>query len=41
MPSVLFPAEVTMTTAAQRLHDAADVVVPGLQAPLDLTVFIS
>src|ERR1700741_844454 len=30
-----------MTPAAQQLHAAADVVTPGLQAPLDLTVFIS
>ncbi len=30
-----------MTPAARALHDDADVVAPGLQAPLDLTVFIS
>jgi len=39
--TVLFPADVTMTPAAQQLHDAADVVAPGQQAPLDLTVFVS
>jgi glycosyltransferase involved in cell wall biosynthesis len=41
VPTTLFPAEVTMTAAARPLHDDADVVTPGLQAPLDLTVFIS
>ncbi len=41
MPTVLFPADVTMTPAAQKLHAAADVMSPGQQAPLDLTVFIS
>src|SRR6202030_2789666 len=41
VPTVLFPADVTMTPAAQKLHAAADVVSPGQQAPLDLTVFIS
>jgi glycosyltransferase involved in cell wall biosynthesis len=30
-----------MTPAAGRLHDADDVVAPGLRAPLDLTVFVS
>jgi glycosyltransferase involved in cell wall biosynthesis len=39
--TTLFPAEVMMTPAAKRLHEAADVVAPGLQAPIDLTVFIS
>src|SRR5580700_8619441 len=41
VPTVLFPADVTMTPAAQQLHAAEDVVAPGQQAPLDLTVFIS
>lgn len=41
MPTTLFPADVTMTPAAQLLHEAADVVAPGLQAPIDLTVFVS
>jgi glycosyltransferase involved in cell wall biosynthesis len=41
MPTTLFPADVTMTPAAQRLHAAADVVTPGLAAPIDLTVFVS
>jgi glycosyltransferase involved in cell wall biosynthesis len=41
VPTTLFPADVMMTPAAQELHAAADVVTPGLQAPLDLTVFIS
>jgi len=41
VPTVLFPADVTMTPAAQKLHAAEDVVAPGQQAPLDLTVFIS
>jgi glycosyltransferase involved in cell wall biosynthesis len=41
VPTELFPADVTMTPAAQALHAAADVVAPGRQAPLDLTVFIS
>jgi glycosyltransferase involved in cell wall biosynthesis len=39
--TALFSADVTMTPAAQKLHDAADVVAPGRQAPLDLTIFIS
>jgi glycosyltransferase involved in cell wall biosynthesis len=39
--TVLFPVDVTMTPAAQKLHAAEDVVAPGRQAPLDLTVFIS
>jgi glycosyltransferase involved in cell wall biosynthesis len=34
-------ADVTMTPAAARLHDADDVMGLGVQAPLDLTVFIS
>jgi glycosyltransferase involved in cell wall biosynthesis len=41
VPTTLFPADVTMTPAAMQLHAVADVVTPGLQAPLDLTVFIS
>ena len=41
MPTVLFPADVTMTPAARSLHAAEDVAAPGHQAPLDLTVFIS
>lgn len=41
MTTVLFPADVTMTPAAQKLHAAEDVVAPGQRAPLDLTVFIS
>jgi glycosyltransferase involved in cell wall biosynthesis len=36
-----FPADVTMTPAAGLLHQAPDVISPGRQAPLDLTVFIS
>jgi glycosyltransferase involved in cell wall biosynthesis len=41
VPTVLFPADVMMTPAARQLHAAEDVVAPGQQAPLDLTVFIS
>ena len=41
MATVLFPVDVTMTPAAQKLHTAEDVAAPGQQAPLDLTVFIS
>jgi len=41
VPAVLFPADVTMTPAAGLLHNASDVVTPGNQAPLDLTVFVS
>ena len=37
----LFPAEVTMTPAAARLHEPDSVLDPGQQAPLDLTVFVS
>jgi glycosyltransferase involved in cell wall biosynthesis len=39
--TMLFPADVTMTPAAQKLHEPADVVAPGLTASLDLTVFVS
>jgi glycosyltransferase involved in cell wall biosynthesis len=39
--TTLFPADVTMTPAAQKLHDAADMIASGLQAPVDLTVFVS
>src|ERR1700688_2089648 len=38
---MLFPVDVTMTPAARQLHAAEDVVAPGQQAPIDLTVFIS
>lgn len=38
---MLFPVDVTMTPTARQLHTAEDVVTPGQQAPLDLTVFIS
>lgn len=41
MPTVQFPADVTMTPTAALLHQAQDVVTPGRQAPLDLTIFIS
>jgi glycosyltransferase involved in cell wall biosynthesis len=41
MTTVLFPAEVAMTPAAARLHDPRDVVAPGQQVPLDLTIFVS
>jgi len=41
MPTAPFPAEVTMTPAAALLHQAQDVMTPGRQAPVDLTVFIS
>jgi glycosyltransferase involved in cell wall biosynthesis len=41
VPTVLFPADVAMTPAARQLHSVEDVAVPGQQAPLDLTVFIS
>jgi glycosyltransferase involved in cell wall biosynthesis len=37
----LFPADVIMTPAAERLHSADDVLAPGQRAALDLTVFIS
>jgi glycosyltransferase involved in cell wall biosynthesis len=39
--SELFPAEVTMTPAAARLHEPQAILTPGQQAPLDLTIFIS
>jgi glycosyltransferase involved in cell wall biosynthesis len=39
--TLLFPADVTMTPAAMQLHGNADVITPGLQASIDLTVFIS
>jgi glycosyltransferase involved in cell wall biosynthesis len=39
--TTLFPADVTMTPAAQKLHDAADMIASDLQAPVDLTVFVS
>ena len=39
--AALFSADVNMTPAAERLHNAADVVAPGQRAPLDLTIFIS
>jgi glycosyltransferase involved in cell wall biosynthesis len=41
VPTVLFPVDVTMTPAARQVHTAEDVVAPGHQASLDLTVFIS
>ena len=41
MATMLFPADVTMTPTAQKLHEPADVVAPGLTASLDLTVFVS
>lgn len=41
MLTMLLPADVTMTPAAGRLHNAEDIMTPGQQAPLDLTVFIS
>ena len=41
MATTLFPTDVTMTPAAQKLHDPAAVVEPSLTAPLDLTVFVS
>src|SRR5215813_7210154 len=41
MSSVPFPAEVTMTPAAARLHEVEAVLAPGRNAPLDLTIFIS
>jgi glycosyltransferase involved in cell wall biosynthesis len=34
-------ADVTMTSAAQQLHEIADVIEPGRQAPLDLTICVS
>jgi glycosyltransferase involved in cell wall biosynthesis len=34
-------ADVTMTPAAARLHDAQDLLLPGQRAPLDLTLFVS
>jgi len=37
----LFPAEVTMTPAAARLHEPESLLDPGQQAGLDLTVFVS
>lgn len=37
----LYPAEVTMTTAAAGLHKLESVLDPGQRASLDLTVFIS
>ena len=37
----LFPADVTMTSAARVLHDPAELLTPDRQNPLDLTVFIS
>jgi glycosyltransferase involved in cell wall biosynthesis len=41
MLTARFPADVTMTPAAGRLHDSEDVITPGQHAPLDLTVLIS
>jgi glycosyltransferase involved in cell wall biosynthesis len=39
--SELFPADVTMTPAAARLHESEAILTPGQQAQLDLTIFIS
>jgi glycosyltransferase involved in cell wall biosynthesis len=39
--TALFPAAVTMTSAAEHLHRANDVLAPGQEAPLNLTIFIS
>lgn len=39
MPSII-PADVTMTAAARQLYSMEDVVAPGQQALLDLTIFI-
>jgi glycosyltransferase involved in cell wall biosynthesis len=39
--SARVPADVTMTPAATRLHDAAAVAAPEQQAPIDLTIFVS
>lgn len=36
-----FPADVTMTPAAARLHDRDSMLAPGQQARIDLTVFVS
>ena len=41
MLKTLFPADVTMTPAAELLHQPQEVITPGQQASLDLTVFIS
>jgi len=41
VPNALFPADVTMTPAARQLYSVEDVMAPGQQAPLDLTIFIS
>lgn len=34
-------ADITMTPAAARLHDAAALAAPGEAAPIDLTIFVS
>jgi glycosyltransferase involved in cell wall biosynthesis len=41
VPTQLIAADVTMTPASQLLHDAQDVMTPGHQEPIDLTIFIS
>jgi len=38
---MLFPAEVSLTRTAQQLHSRAELLEPGQNAPLDLTVLIS
>jgi glycosyltransferase involved in cell wall biosynthesis len=38
---MLFPAEISMTLAAEQLHSRAELLEPGQNTPLDLTVLIS
>src|SRR5205807_1288082 len=39
--SMLFPAKISMTPAAEQLHSRAELLEPGHIAPFDLTVLIS
>ena len=40
MPTVLFPADVTMSPAARQHYAEEDVLAPSQNTPLDLTIFI-
>jgi glycosyltransferase involved in cell wall biosynthesis len=40
VPPVLFPADVTMSPAAREHYAEEDVLAPGQNTPLDLTIFI-
>ena len=41
MPAGVMVAEVVMTPASATLHEARDILAPGNEAPIDLTIFIS